>query len=137
MLGARAVAYGETDVYWTGPLVAGVSLLGSAATKEVQINFREVGKGGILVKHSVGFELKVGEHWLQAPIARWNSSSLVLHVPPPMKGSNASDTLVSAVRYNWYEGACLPLEGPYRCAVYARAEALPTPPFLHNVSRPS
>lgn len=130
VLGARAIAYGESDLYWTGPLVQRVSLL--SATKEVLVNFRLVGAGGLLIKHSVGFELRVGQHWLQAPIARWNASSLVLHIPPPLKGGN-NDT-VSAVRYNWYEGACLPLEGPYRCAVYAQAEELPAPPFIHNVS---
>eukprot|EP01050_Picozoa_sp_SAG11_P014866 SAG11_NODE_1873_length_4150_cov_1.815354_2_plen_365_part_00 len=128
-LGARAIAYNEDNVYWTGPLLQNASV---SSKTEVTITFRATGQEGLRVKHSVGFELRLGGHWLQAPIARWNGSALVVAVPGPPKGEPA-DANVSAVRYNWYEGACLPREGPYMCAVYAAAEGLPAAPFIASL----
>ena len=114
----RRTLAGE-DAYWSGPIYDGAWLLKGG---RVLVRFRDAGAAGLQVKHSVGFEVKLvaGGHWVQLAIAGWNASALWLDPP----------SAVSALRYNWYEGACLPLEGPFMCAVYAKAEALPAPPFM-------
>ena len=122
--GALAIAYGRTDVYWSGPIFESAWLV---AGGKIVVNFHDCGVAGIKVKHSVGFEIRSGvnssqQRWTQLPIAGWNKTSLWLDASVSL--------LVTGLRYNWYEGACLPLEGPYHCAVYADVEQLPAPPFI-------
>ena len=65
-LAGRAIAYGELDVYYSGPLVSDVIFTWIASTTvwtaQVKYHHESVGKGGIEVRSVDGFEVR---NWQQ------------------------------------------------------------------------
>merc|ERR1712232_951054 len=139
-LGARAIAYGEQGVYWTGPIkptaTAGVNGL-------VHVQFQSCDVHGIELRETVGFELQIGgQHWVPA-LALKNSrvqqkcSVDIVARLPEENGVDSAAAPATMVRYNWYRSVCFANQtsggsGAGRCAVYAGG--LPAPPFIAPVS---
>jgi hypothetical protein len=98
----------------------------------VEVKFTSCGAEGLMVKHSVGFELlNQAGHWVAAPIVN-NTRSSVFIAPSALSAvsSSAAPTAMwKGVRYNFYQSPCLPTAGEHMCAVYASREGLPAPPF--------
>lgn len=61
-LAGRAVAYGDLDVYYSGPIVSDVIFTSEANTTtwltKVEYHHESVGKGGIEVRSVHGFEVR-------------------------------------------------------------------------------
>jgi hypothetical protein len=98
-LGAHAVAYGESGVYWTGPIAVSAEMVGGNPPG-VQINFNLTGAAGLLLKHSVGVEVYQpcdanGDRcWVLTPIVRSDAGSIT--------AARSWTSNISHVRYNWY-----------------------------------
>ena len=61
-LAGQAIAYGDTDIYYTGPLVSDVTISAndSSSTSWVAVvKYRSVGKRGIEVRSKHGFEVLI------------------------------------------------------------------------------
>jgi len=114
-LAGQAIAY-EQAVYWTGPLAQSASL----ATDSVTVVFCNEGAQGIQVKHGVGFEILQNGHWIETPVIQHQKNSVTV----------AAGANTTAVRYNFYQAACMPEVGIEMCAIYALEEGLPAPPFV-------
>jgi len=120
VLGSLAEAYGKKDVYWTGPTASKAY----AVEGGIEVVFSQCGDAGMLTKHSVGFDVLSQEgHWTPVPIV--NSSTVSVRV--------AAASGAKSIRYNWYRSPCMPTSGEHHCALYARKEGLPAPPFKLDV----
>jgi len=136
-LAARAVAYNETDVYYTGPIAHLATV--SADNRTVTLKFVGVESGGIEVRSPAGFSVCGAKR--QADCYKWSNDGLfvnatarpgavpdevVLDVPPGMNAVGG----IGVVRYEW---AALPCNWPEleKCAIYSND--LPAPPFMIGV----
>ena len=152
-LGARNVALGESDTYYSGPLfdsarattVSGDA--GAAANGGIVVEFRSTGLRGIEVRNASGFELGVvattsaaaekGTHgafgastlnWVAASVVGSSATSVTLSPCPQTGGCS----VVVAVRYLWAQNPCTHPHGAIgNCSVYAALEGLPATPFMH------
>lgn len=69
-LAGQAIAYGNTDIYYTGPLVSGVTILanGSGSMSWIaSVEYRSVGKRGIEVRSKHGFEVLIDAEFHYIP----------------------------------------------------------------------
>eukprot|EP01084_Bolivina_argentea_P254232 427379_1 len=126
-LAARNVVYDEVDIEWGGPYPINVSY----SVNGVLINFRNVGKEGVEVRNNVGFEMFNGTNWFDAfdGIMMNDDYSVIVKIPV----LNSNDKVLK-IRYNWYQAPCMPLVGPYNCAIYDKQSQLPATPFIFEVN---
>nr|BAC26026.1 unnamed protein product [Mus musculus] len=122
-LGARAVAYGEKNLTFQGPLPKKIELLASNGLlnltydQEIQVQMQD----------NKTFEISCcsDRHckWLPAPVNTFSTQTLILDL-------NACLGTVVAVRYAWTTWPC-----EYKqCAVYHTSSMLPAPPFIAQIS---
>ena len=118
-----AVAYGRSELYWTGPIGQGAVANGASIT----VTFASVGAQGLYIRNPdyVHFEV-------QAADGSWAPVAIVAHTFNTV--TVAFTGAASSIRYNWYTAPCAPAAGPLLCAVYAQAELLPAGPFIMPVS---
>lgn len=132
-LAGRAIAYGDLDVYFSGPLVSDVSFTSGANSTTwlvtVEYHHESVGKGGISLRAVNGFEYYCvlsndpsKASFTQAEIIASAFKRVVLRGDCP-KGYEAK-----GLRYAW---SSVPCEFK-KCAVYSQENDLPSPPFLWN-----
>jgi sialate O-acetylesterase len=130
-----AVAYGMQFDTNAGPSVKGVEVEGDSVT----VKLIGLGKGGVQIRSTTGFEVLVNDGgvaapgvWVNTPITGHQSDSVTI-------GALASNA--SKIRYSWYSKPCgLDLFG---CAVYTGTTALgnlsgeldfmPLPPFIQDL----
>ncbi|KAL9974148.1 hypothetical protein ACROYT_G011152 [Oculina patagonica] len=133
-LAGQAVAYGDLDVYYSGPLVSDVIITWMVNTTTwlatVRYHHESVGKGGIQLRSGHGFEYyctsledSTQSTISQATIHERHFSSVDLTGECPVKYS------LKGVRYAWYTKPC----DFKKCAVYSKENELPGPPFIWNV----
>jgi hypothetical protein len=145
---ARAVAYNESGVYYTGP-VADVATLATDG-KSVTLKFKSVGAGGLNLRWPGGFSVCAVKQADQC--FKWSNNAnfynvtaamgssldeLLLSLPPAAAAKVAALGGVGIVRYEWN---ALPCRWPAleSCAVYSREEVmLPAPPFMIGVGENS
>ena len=123
---ARNLIYGESNLYWFGPIAQSAKV----SDGNVTVNFRNVGEMGMQVKNYVGFELlDQDNHWIVAneSIERYGNYDVNIKIP-------ANVQKVSKIRYNWYQAPCNPDTGIYQCSLYDMQNNLPAIPFLLDVS---
>ncbi|KAL1781576.1 sialate O-acetylesterase [Sigmodon hispidus] len=117
-LGARAVAYGEKNLTFQGPLPEKIELLAHKRLlslmydQEIQVQRQD----------NQTFEISCcNDHqckWLPAPVNTFSTKTLIL-------GVNACLGTVAAIRYAWTTWPC-----EYKqCAIYHPSSTLPAPPF--------
>ncbi|XP_051012155.1 sialate O-acetylesterase [Acomys russatus] len=127
-LGARAVAYGEKNLTFQGPLPKKIKLLAQKRLlslkydQEIQVQRQD----------NKTFEIFCcNDHqckWLPAPMNTFSTQTLILDIRVCL------GTVVAAVRYAWTTWPC-----EYKqCSVYHPSSILPAPPFIavtHQVPR--
>ncbi|XP_027046270.1 sialate O-acetylesterase-like [Pocillopora damicornis] len=130
-LAGRAVAYGDLDVYYSGPIVSDVIITAPAKSNTtwiatVKYHHESVGLGGIELRSDHGFEfycaLPGQSEITQAKIVSSDFSSV--HVT----GDCPHEMSVQGIRYAWYTKPC----DFKKCAVYSKENDLPGPPFTWN-----
>jgi len=125
-LGGRAIAYGETGVYWTGPIIKSATMVeATAPNAAVSVNavFDRVGATGLDVRNANGFDLQdKGGQWVIATGAQINANTVRVT-------ANLPSGKAVGLRYGW---RAVPCEMKL-CAIYSKSEALPSPPFMINV----
>ena len=141
-LGALDRAYNRTATYWTGPIFACASHW-AASPSTVKVTFRSTGAGGVTVQTSNGFELDMDGSgtWVAAPITTIiaDGASMLIQVPTHATavagaGAGAAGGTGARVRYLWNNIPCVQHNNTIgSCAVYAKAEGLPAPPFIADV----
>ncbi|XP_049981626.1 sialate O-acetylesterase [Alexandromys fortis] len=123
-LGARAVAYGEKNLTFQGPLpkkielLAHNGLLNLTYDQEIKVHRQD----------NKTFEISCcSDHqckWLPAPMNTFSTQTLIL-------GINACLGTVVAVRYAWTTWPC-----EYKqCAIYHPSSTLPAPPFTAHITQ--
>ncbi|KAM6946328.1 sialate O-acetylesterase [Aplochiton taeniatus] len=126
-LGARAVAYGETDLVFQGPfpskVVAKKGYLSITYDQKISVaaskNIFEVCCSA--VKTLCGPKAQ----WVPAPIEQWDANTVQLNVT----SCSAMDN-VAGLRYAWRDWPC-----DYKaCPIYSSHRFLPAPPFKLNIS---
>ncbi|XP_031200147.1 sialate O-acetylesterase isoform X2 [Mastomys coucha] len=122
-LGARAVAYGEKNLTFQGPLPKKIELLASNGLLSLTYDQE------ILVQRQDNktFEISCcSDHqckWLPVPVNTFSTQTLILDL-------SACLGTVAAVRYAWTTWPC-----EYKqCAVYHASSILPAPPFIARTS---
>lgn len=121
-LGARAVAYGEKNLTFQGPLPKKIELL---ARNEL-LNLTYDQEIQVQRKDNKTFEISCcSDHqckWLPAPVNTFSTQTLILDL-------SACLGTVDAVRYAWTTWPC-----EYKqCAVYHTSSVLPAPPFTARI----
>jgi len=127
-LGARAIAYGEAGVYWTGPLISSATMTSAGepnAVVNVRCVFDHLGAGGFEVRNPDGFELqdKTSGAWVLAKASKSAANTVTV-------SANLASGHASNVRYAWRSVPC----EEKLCALYSVPEAIPTPPFIKAVA---
>ncbi|XP_005069293.1 sialate O-acetylesterase isoform X1 [Mesocricetus auratus] len=123
-LGARALAYGETNLTFQGPLPKKIELLAHNGLlnlmydQEIQVQRQD----------NKSFEISCcNDHqckWLPAPVNSFSTKTLLL-------GVNACLGTVVGVRYAWTTWPC-----DYKqCAIYHPSSTLPAPPFIAVITQ--
>ncbi|XP_053449073.1 sialate O-acetylesterase isoform X2 [Nycticebus coucang] len=120
-LGARAVAYGEKDLIFQGPLPEKVELSDRGLlnlTYSLEIKVQKQDKKIFEISCCSDQKCK----WLPAPMNTFSTQSLTLSV-------NSCHGTVSAVRYAWTPWPC-----EYKqCPLYHPGSSLPAPPFVASI----
>ncbi|KAK1900323.1 Sialate O-acetylesterase [Dissostichus eleginoides] len=124
-LGARAVAYGEQDVAFSGPFPSQIL----STPKYLEITYDQ--KVSVTPSENI-FEICCSEsespwdpkaHWVPAPIMQWVPTTVQLST------SLCSPTeQVAALRYAWRDWPC----DFKACPIYSASKILPAPPFIAN-----
>lgn len=122
----KAVIYGESEIYWTGPIAYNAFVSNNA----VIVNFRNIGDKGLNIKNSLGFEVydRLSGTWItiKDTVVSNGDYDIVLSL-----GTNITTNMdISQVRYNWFLAPCQPTKGIYNCAVYDAQYSLPAIPFI-------
>ncbi|XP_057623045.1 sialate O-acetylesterase [Chionomys nivalis] len=122
-LGARAVAYGEKNLTFQGPLPKKIELL--APNGLLNLTYDQEIK--VHRQDNKTFEISCcSDHqckWLPAPMNMFSTQTLIL-------GINACLGTVVAVRYAWTTWPC-----EYKqCAIYHPSSTLPAPPFTAHIT---
>ncbi|XP_038179617.1 sialate O-acetylesterase [Arvicola amphibius] len=117
-LGARAVAYGEKNLIFQGPLPKKIELLAHNGllnlTYDQEIKVHSQDNKTFEISCCSDYQCK----WLPAPVNTFSTQTLIL-------GINACLGTVVAVRYAWTTWPC-----EYKqCAIYHPSSTLPAPPF--------
>ncbi|XP_007950328.1 sialate O-acetylesterase [Orycteropus afer afer] len=120
-LGARAVAYGEKNLTFQGPLPEKIELLVS----EGLLNLTYYQKIQVQRQDNKIFEISCcTDHqckWLPAPMSTFSTWTLALNI-------NSCLGTVVALRYAWTTWPC-----EYKqCPIYHPSSTLPAPPFIAN-----
>ncbi|KAH0515522.1 sialate O-acetylesterase [Microtus ochrogaster] len=123
-LGARAVAYGEKNLTFQGPLPKKIELL--AYNGLLNLTYDQEIK--VHRQDNKTFEISCcSDHqckWLPAPMNTFSTQTLIL-------GINACLGTVVAVRYAWTTWPC-----EYKqCAIYHPSSTLPAPPFTAHITQ--
>lgn len=126
-LGARHVALGEEDVYYSGPLPHSAAV---SADGGVILRFGSAGALGIELRGTKGFDLfpDASGDWYEVAVLSSTDLEVVLGLP-------AAAPAPQQVRYLLRQSPC---EHPHsgdigNCTVYSRAEGLPATPFVLKV----
>ena len=125
-LAGRAIAYGDNNIYYTGPLVKEVEIVPPPLGKfMVSVSFHNIPAGDkIELRSPWGFEIGCmtdSKTTFLPGTARQGEgdTDLVVSFPQCPEGSR-----IASVRYAWMEDPC-----PFmKCAVYSGG--LPSPPFI-------
>lgn len=122
-LGARAVAYGEKNLTFQGPLPKKIELL--ARNELLSLTYDQ--EIQVQRKDNKTFEISCcSDHqckWLPAPVNTFSTQTLTLDL-------SACLGTVDAVRYAWTTWPC-----EYKqCAVYHTSSVLPAPPFTARIT---
>ncbi|GAB1294044.1 Sialate O-acetylesterase [Apodemus speciosus] len=122
-LGARAVAYGEKNLTFQGPLPKKIELLAPRGLlslmydQEIQVQRQD--NETFEISCCSGYQCK----WLPASMDTFSTQTLILDL-------SACLGTVAAVRYAWTTWPC-----EYKqCAVYHTSGILPAPPFVARVT---
>ena len=129
-LAGRAVAYGDTKVYYTGPLAksAKVTTPSTPSLTEVEVNFAEIFMG-LELRYPYGFEIGCGAtndtvlQWIEATAVKIEGYSVLIQAPNCPTGKTAE-----MIRYCWRTDPCT----FKKCPVYSGD--LPSPPFIMPLS---
>uniref|UniRef100_A0A3Q0T5T7 Sialic acid acetylesterase n=1 Tax=Amphilophus citrinellus TaxID=61819 RepID=A0A3Q0T5T7_AMPCI len=122
-LGARAVAYGEKDVAFSGPFPKL-----PVACNETYVNITFDQTVSVTPSKEV-FEVCCLETlapcgpkspWVQAPIVQWDQTTILI------SATVCQSLQVAAVRYAWRDWPC----DFKACPVYSASRVLPAPPFI-------
>ncbi|XP_041513398.1 sialate O-acetylesterase [Microtus oregoni] len=122
-LGARAVAYGEKNLTFQGPLPKKIELLAHngllSLTYDQEIKVHRQDNKTFEISCCSDHQCK----WLPAPMNTFSTQTLIL-------GINACHGTVVAVRYAWITWPC-----EYKqCAIYHLSSTLPAPPFTAHIT---
>ncbi|XP_075822448.1 sialate O-acetylesterase isoform X2 [Microtus pennsylvanicus] len=122
-LGARAVAYGEKNLTFQGPLPKKIELLAHngllSLTYDQEIKVHRQDNKTFEISCCSDHQCK----WLPAPMNTFSTQTLIL-------GINACLGTVVAVRYAWITWPC-----EYKqCAIYHPSSTLPAPPFTAHIT---
>ena len=129
-LAGSAIAYGTTDLYYTGPLVKSWGLTptpGPKSPMSVIVTFTNLAPGGKLeLRSPYGFEIGCMKSATDVQYLEGTASGVVtngdgIHVLFP---SCPEGYETKSIRYAWREDPCPALQ----CAVYSGG--LPSPPFM-------
>ena len=129
----KNVVYGESELYWLGP-VAQKATLSNQYNNIININFRNVGEKGLKIKNGFGFEVLLNDQWISAAnIALNDKDRFSVNV---ILDNNINGKNVESIRYLWYRGCCMmpPDYSILNCAIYDDQYQLPATPFVINIS---
>ncbi|KAI9537208.1 hypothetical protein NQZ68_027242 [Dissostichus eleginoides] len=128
-LGARAVAYGEQDVAFSGPFPSQIL----STPKYLEVTYDQ--EVSVTPSENI-FEICCSEsespwdpkaHWVPAPIMQWGPTTVQLST------SLCSPTeQVAALRYAWRDWPC----DFKACPIYSASKILPAPPFISTNLQP-
>lgn len=158
---AKAIVYGDKTIAYTGPVLAGCSLIAGKLTLQFETALFPPGerlhfKGNNLGNLTSNLELEIEGEWVMVPIAAADPATNTVTATMP-----AGKTQASAVRYAWYDNPACPaaydhfhvLSAPYfcldssydvakpgsgldatnMCALYSAPSDLPAVPFHHAI----
>lgn len=127
-LAGRAVAYGESNLDYQGPIPSDYTMAGHTLVIEF-----DHGNSAIEVRSNHGFEICCGHAphdtctynaWTAALIVAHDQSTVSINTA----GCHGSKPLVTAVRYAWEMSPC-----PFKmCAIYDKNNDLPAAPFVKH-----
>ena len=127
----KNVIYGESDVYWMGPVAEKSGIDNDNA--RLWVEFRNVQNEGLMVKNSDGFEVYdcMKDLWVgnNGSVRVMNGGDYVGFIV----GGGVNISCVTEVRYNWYTAPCDPDDGIYNCGIYDKLGMLPATPFVLDV----
>ncbi len=127
-IAAKAVVYGESGLYWQGPIVSKAVISGNS----VHITFRNIGPRPLIVKNSYGFEVYDASQnsWIATTgqVIMNGNDAVSLQIPSSIDNANS----VKQVRYGWFQAPCFPMLAPMNCAI--QSTDLPAIPFLVNIT---
>jgi sialate O-acetylesterase len=116
-LAARGITYGDSLVYFSGPLAITATL--SADLKEVEVEYTSLAGSEVELRYPYGFELGCSDGvWLDAVATSAAINRVLVGVPSCAEGAEPV-----GLRYCWRSAPC-----PFKkCPVYSGD--LPSPPF--------
>lgn len=132
-LAGRAIAYGDLDVYYSGPIVSDVTFTwkinSTVWMTNVKYHHESVGQGGIEVRSVRGFQYYCVS--FKDPTASTITEAEIVTTAFNMLGLNGEcpvDYQAIGLRYAWNAAPC----EFKKCAVYSKENYLPSPPFIWN-----
>jgi sialate O-acetylesterase len=116
-LAGRAVAYGDSQIYYTGPIATTATM--SSGSSEVVVEYTSLSGTELQLRSPYGFELGCSDGtWMNATASQVSGNRVVVGVP-----SCAAGAKPAALRYCWRSNPC----SFKMCPVYSGD--LPSPPF--------
>ena len=133
-LAAQAIAYGDKDVYYTGPIINKLSLSNNGNDESMQsiINFKNTSNNGlnngvIELRSLYGFEVGCVQgsvtHYLEGIAKDSKENNVLVSFPHCPKGYKPD-----SIRYAWRDNPCQ----FKNCSVYSND--LPSPPFEMKIT---
>ena len=130
-LAGRAVAYGDTGVYYTGPLAKSAKLTPTTVESitHVEVNYDNISPKNLELRYPYGFELGCASadgsitQWLEGSAVKVVGNSVIIEVDNCSTGNKPA-----MIRYCWRTDPCT----FKKCPVYS--DELPSPPFIMPLS---
>ena len=129
---AKNVVYGDSEVYYQGPIVEKFVL--NMEDKTAVITFTNVADMGLEIKHVQGFEFYSNETWITMSNTTFTSDGNYDIVIPLKAMDSDVFSNIERVRYEWFHAPYFPELGPFNCPIYDKQYQLPALPFIINVT---
>ena len=124
----RAVAYGDTSLYYTGPLPVSATINNLKGTLSAKITYKNV-QDKLYSFSKYGFELSCKQNgatnssWIEGTLERVMNDYAIISFPQ----CPADYTIGDQIRYAWRQDPCV----FKKCAIYSGSDYLfPSPPYL-------
>ena len=129
-LAGRAVAYGDTTVYYTGPLAKSAKIVtpSTQPITQIEVNFADIFMG-LELRYHYGFEIGCASsqgtvlQWIEATAKNVKGYTVLVDAPNCPTGKTAE-----MIRYCWRTDPCI----FKKCPVYSGD--LPSPPFIMGLT---